>query len=113
MAEPSADLPDWDAHFDAYWLALAAEHHDGVVVAETGRGRERYEFNAAEPVLSLPYGLGFGGQHWIVRFTGGRVVETNNLLHQGPIPEKFWPRFPVNAAIKPVSRPSLRGGSSA
>jgi hypothetical protein len=114
MPEPSPDLPDWDAHFDAYWLALAGDHHDGVVVTETGRGRERYEFNAAEPVASRDHGmLGFSGRRWIVRFTDGRTVETNNLWHQGPVPEKFWPRFPVNAVLDqpPVKPFRLAGGS--
>ncbi len=40
---------------------------------------------------------GFGGTKFKIKFTDGRVVETNNLWHQGQIPERFWDLLPVNA----------------
>lgn len=40
---------------------------------------------------------GFLGQRFVIRFDGGRVVETTNLWSQGPVPEHFRGRLPDNA----------------
>lgn len=51
--------------------------------------------------------LGFGGAEWKIRMNDGRLVETNNLWHNGNIPKRFWDRMPDNAVIlQPVTRTS-------
>jgi hypothetical protein len=41
--------------------------------------------------------LGFAGRVFLIHFNDGRVVKTNNLWHQGTIPERFRNRLPDNA----------------
>lgn len=42
--------------------------------------------------------LGYGGQPFTIRFHDGRVERTNNLWHQGTIPNGYWrDRLPDNA----------------
>jgi hypothetical protein len=40
---------------------------------------------------------GFGGRAFRIQFTNGRIVEHNNLWHQGDIPKHFQERLPNNA----------------
>lgn len=42
---------------------------------------------------------GFGGAKWVVTFTDGRVVHTDNLWLGGDIPEHLRPLFAVNATL--------------
>jgi len=42
--------------------------------------------------------LGYGGADWKIKMIKtGRIIETNNLWHQGKIPEHFKNRMPDNA----------------
>jgi len=42
--------------------------------------------------------LGYGGADWKIRMLeSGEITETNNLWHQGDIPEHFRGRMPDNA----------------
>ena len=45
---------------------------------------------------------GFGGRRFKIQFFDGRVIETNNLWGQGPIPERFRSMLPDNAAFLPM-----------
>ncbi|MBU1387812.1 MAG: hypothetical protein KKE62_06345 [Proteobacteria bacterium] len=40
---------------------------------------------------------GFGGRKFNILFHDGRVIETNNLWHQGTIPNRFREMLPDNA----------------
>ena len=43
---------------------------------------------------------GFGGHRWTIRFTDdGRQIVTNDLWHQGTIPEHFRARLPDNVVF--------------
>lgn len=42
---------------------------------------------------------GFGGTRWRVTFNDGRVVQTDDLCQQGPIPEWMRDRFTPNATL--------------
>lgn len=44
--------------------------------------------------------LGFGGRQFRIVFTDGRVIETNNLFGQGPVPERFRDRLPDTARFE-------------
>lgn len=55
--------------------------------------------------------MGFGGAQWKIRMNDGRLIETNNLWHNGEIPKHFWERMPDNAVIlQPVTRTSAHSG---
>jgi len=44
--------------------------------------------------------LGFGGADWKIKIlVTGEIIETNNLWHQGDIPEYFRHRMPDNAVF--------------
>jgi hypothetical protein len=73
--------------------------------------RTHYRFDSAEPMVTGNRAsfsnscLGHGGRVFTIKFFGrgtavdgrDRVVTTNNLWHQGTIPEAFYDLFPVNA----------------
>jgi len=40
---------------------------------------------------------GFGGRRFRIQFFDGRIIDTNNLWGQGPIPERFRSMLPDNA----------------
>ena len=40
---------------------------------------------------------GFGGQAFYFRMSDGRIIRSNNVWHQGTIPEQFREVFPPNA----------------
>lgn len=42
---------------------------------------------------------GFGGSLFRVKFHDGRYLETNNMWHQGTIPDHFKERLPDNAVF--------------
>lgn len=48
--------------------------------------------------------LGFGGREFRIEFLDGRVIETNNLFGQGPVPERFRDRLPDTARFVEVVR---------
>jgi hypothetical protein len=84
----------------AFWLKRAREADGGTVI--TGdRGRlERFQFDPAKPVSSASKSLrGMSGARFTIRFTDGRVVETNDLWLSGVIPDRFRDLFPVNAHV--------------
>jgi hypothetical protein len=43
--------------------------------------------------------IGSGGYRYTIEFFDGRVVESNNLWHQGEVPEIFWEKLPNNAVF--------------
>lgn len=45
-------------------------------------------------------GLGMGGDKMLIRFHDGRVVTTNDLWHQGDIPQRFAHLMPDNAVME-------------
>lgn len=47
---------------------------------------------------------GFAGAEWVITFTDGRVVETDDLWDGGEVPEWFRDRFPVNATVEAKKR---------
>jgi len=47
-------------------------------------------------------GLGMGGDKIIIKFNDGRIVITNDLWHQGTIPELFSNALPNNAEMMRV-----------
>lgn len=90
----------------AFWVDHAANPNAGTVITQTRRGRERYEFDPAEPVVDASYGMrGHGGRRWRIRFADGRTAETNNLWSQGEIPERFYGLFPLNAELESAEQP--------
>jgi DNA-directed RNA polymerase subunit RPC12/RpoP len=54
---------------------------------------------------------GFGGRRFKIQFFDGRIVETNNLWGQGPIPDQFRSRLQDNAVFLPVEPKSVSGGA--
>jgi hypothetical protein len=56
---------------------------------------------------------GFGGRMFRIQFFDGRIIETNNLWGQGPIPEQFRSMLPDNAVFLPVETKnnSEKGGA--
>ena len=47
---------------------------------------------------------GFGGRRFMIQFFGGRIIETNNLHGQGPIPKRFRSVLPDNAVFLPAEK---------
>lgn len=45
---------------------------------------------------------GFGGRKWVVTFTDGREVHTDDLWSGGQVPEWFRDRFTPNATVVPA-----------
>lgn len=62
-------------------------------------GGRHYCFDPSNPIKTSgpSVGRGFGGRRFKIEFADGEVVETNNLWHQGSIPELFKERMPDNA----------------
>ena len=52
---------------------------------------------AIGPAGKPPWVRGCGGSRFEIRFSDGRVVTTDNLWHQGTIPDRFRERLPDNA----------------
>lgn len=48
-------------------------------------------------------GRGFGGQVFVIRFNDGRTVVTNDLWHQGDVPELVKAMLPDNAVFVEVA----------
>lgn len=84
----------------AFWLKHAREQDAGTVITDD-RGRlERFQFDPAKPVSSGRTSvLGMSGARFTIRFTDGRVTETNDLWHSGVVPDRFRDLFPVNAQV--------------
>lgn len=86
----------------AFWLQYVVTDEDGlgVVIADSAGIRDHYRLPATGELLVKDRRekfLGFGGRLMRIRYDTGHVVQTNNLWHQGTIPEKFYHLFPVNA----------------
>lgn len=54
-------------------------------------------FKRLESTHPRKQGMGMSGALWAIRFSDGRVVFTNDLWHQGDIPEEFQVMLPNNA----------------
>ncbi len=52
---------------------------------------------------------GFGGRTFIIRWNDGREVSTNNLWHQGHIPDRFKDKLPNNAIFIEIPEPIGHG----
>ena len=50
---------------------------------------------------------GFGGRKWHVRFFDGRTVVTDNLWHNGTVPDAFRAQLPDNATLEDAEAPAL------
>jgi len=48
---------------------------------------------------------GFGGKQFIIQFFDGRIITTNDLWHQGTIPDRFREMLPDNAVFLPITEP--------
>lgn len=64
------------------------------VIAADGRA---YSFGSGRGPKEFK---GFGGHEWVVTFTDGRVVETDDLWDAGEVPAWFRDRLPVNATVE-------------
>ncbi len=53
---------------------------------------------------------GFGGRRFKIQFLDGRIVETNNLWHNGQVPERFRSMLPDNAEFLPLDSKCSSGG---
>lgn len=61
---------------------------------------QHYRFDAIQPMASgTDRWRGFGGRDFEIHFKDGRVVKTNNLWSQGPIPPRWHDRLPDNATF--------------
>ena len=91
----------------SFWQALAQQDRDGEVVAELGGIRRRFWLSPARAAVSRDpaWMLGSGGHRWIIRFTDGRDVVTNDLMGSGPVPAQFHHLFPVNATLEDATGP--------
>lgn len=77
-----------------FWTELFGTPN--AIVMESHGKRNQY---MAGPDTGRKSDKGFGGQYWKIKFNDGRILETNDLWHQGEIPEHFYGRFPVNAEV--------------
>jgi len=77
-----------------FWIGHIREVYSSMSVRVGGQ-----HYRLSNPVMADPEraGLGHGGAKFLIEFEDGRVVETNNLWHQGEIPERFSDRLPTNA----------------
>ena len=76
-----------------YWLGQSLRQ-DETCVRTHGT---HYRIGAANQATGVK---GFAGARWRVRFFDGRVVETDNLWHQGDIPEAFRGVLSDNATLE-------------
>lgn len=57
-----------------------------------------YYLNIDKPIEETTYGfLGFDGRRFKIKFNDGRIIETNNLWHNGDVPEWCRKDLPDNA----------------
>jgi hypothetical protein len=54
--------------------------------------------------------LGFGGRKFTIRFNDGRVVTTQNMWHEGSIPQHFREQLPDNATWEKSDLPKTYKG---
>jgi len=66
-----------------FWTSLASRYnYDAIII-----NGEHYSLGGND---QDPYFMqGHGGRKFTVRFFDGRVITTNNLWHQGSVPEHF------------------------
>lgn len=62
-----------------------------------------YYYDRKKPIDNSPFSFkGFDGRLFRIRYPDGKEVETNNLWHNGKIPDNWRDRLPDNAEfIKP------------
>src|SRR6266498_3893081 len=78
----------------AFWHGYLENEVGGVVIEhDNGHGGmelRHYWFDPGKPIAPAGRGfLGFGGHKFTIKFFDGREVETNDLWHQGTIPDHF------------------------
>lgn len=88
----NAVLCSAECHTKYFWREIIAEKDkhiviDGMCYYDGGNvdSRSRHMF------------LGFSGRRFWIRFKDGRTVTTNNLWHNGKIPEEFRDQLPDTA----------------
>lgn len=82
----------------SHWLAILEAGSDPCSAIVNGR---YYTIEPSRPNMPSSH-KGFSGQRFLIRFIGGRTVETDNLWFQGTIPKWFWERLPDNATMKEI-----------
>jgi|SRR5882762_1887931 len=112
----------------AFWYQMLETANEGTLIVETTRvpydsnGLDlcRYQFDPKNPIVKDKRNfLGFGGSVFNIKFQDGRMnseIRTNNLWHQGTVPDHLRDRFKVNAvfvdSFNPASGLDLaRGGA--
>ena len=75
-----------------HWLAMVRFKDDPATVRVMGK-----HYMDGGNTSSPSRMNGFGGSVFRVKFHDGRCLETNNLWHQGTIPDHFKERLPDNA----------------
>lgn len=75
-----------------YWREIIAEKEQHIII-----NGECYCDGGEVEHPSRYMFLGFGGRRLWIRFFDGREITTNNLWHQGKIPEEFRDQLPDTA----------------
>lgn len=88
-------LDFWQAEIDSaekFWSEKLA-WSDGIRI-------EGKHYRAGKQTNAPSYCKGFGGSKFVIEFFDGRVIETDNLWHQGTIPPVWRAKLPDNARFK-------------
>lgn len=106
MSFDASTISDWDYcdkngrfSYDRFWEEKVFWAESGDRTPEGSHtiriGGHHY---VAEPGIIKPQGfMGFGGHRISWRDNTGQTYESNNVWHQGEIPESFRERLPSNA----------------
>jgi DNA-directed RNA polymerase subunit RPC12/RpoP len=91
----------------SFWLDKA-EYSDYMAIHQVIINGEHFMLGETDSFIR-----GFGGREFIIQFFDGRIVETNNLWCQGPIPKRFRSMLPKNAVFLPerMKSKSEKGGA--
>ncbi len=97
-------IEKWQMRNDENVARIGGEHYI------YGHSLQDYEVNLNDSLESIAKnwvpakkGYGMGGSKTIIKFNDGRIVITNDLWHQGTIPERFKHTMPDNAEMVSVS----------
>ena len=83
-------------HTCLHWIDILSKINDIRIIIVKGNA---YWFESLVENPSKYQFLGFGGSHFYIKRNDGKLLHTNNLWHNGEIPERFHDRLTDNAVF--------------
>jgi len=83
-----------------HWRRIIAERHLRIIL-ERSEGTRSCLTDGGPKSTRDTSCLGFGGMEWkLVNVVTGAPLTTNNMWHQGEVPERFWDELPITHRLE-------------